>query len=171
MKLLNFDLDRRLGFNPDRDLTFSLNRNLIFDVDRELSFDLDRDLGFGKKGVIFRGYVCSSCGALVGPMATRCDECGVTFQAEPRKETAKKAQSKRRFCHYCGYPISGPDTYCSHCGLKLSSGSAEEDSTESGGKSEEFQYDLLKLQKREERRKTLTDWRETGKEFEDFLEK
>ncbi len=145
-----------------------------FNLDRELGFDLNRDLGFGKRGVIFRGYVCSSCGALVNPMATECDECDAVFETEPKKTATKKpkkrARLKRRFCHYCGYPITGSDTYCSHCGLRLHGGSGGMDSTEGEEASEEHEYETLKLPKKEARKKTLTDWKETRKRLEDFLE-
>ncbi|MCK4367445.1 MAG: hypothetical protein KAW84_05810, partial [Thermoplasmata archaeon] len=93
---------------------------------------------------------------------------------EPKKKATKKAKKrarlKRRFCHYCGYPITGSDTYCSHCGLRLHGGSGGMDSTEGEEASEEHEYETLKLPKKEARKKTLTDWKETGKRLEDFLE-
>jgi len=44
------------------------------------------------------------------------------------------------------------------------------DSTEGQEASEEHEYETLKLPKKEARKKTLTDWKETGKRLEDFLE-
>jgi hypothetical protein len=173
-KLLNFDLDRNLLFDYDRDLHFDHDRDLHFNLDRDLGFDLNRDLGFGKRGIIFRGYVCSSCGALVNPMATECDECDAVFETEPKKKATKKpkkrAKVRRRFCHYCGYPITGSDTYCSHCGLRLPDGSGGMDRTEGQGASEDYEYESLKLPKKEAQKKITTDWKETGKRLEDFLE-
>lgn len=78
--LLNFNSSRDLGFSHLRELQFDLNRTLDFDLNRELVFNPNRDLGFGKKGVLFRGYVCQKCGAIVSMDATSCDECGATFE-------------------------------------------------------------------------------------------
>ncbi|MFQ6106927.1 MAG: zinc-ribbon domain-containing protein [Thermoplasmata archaeon] len=171
-KLLNFNPERKLEFDLDRHLQFSPSRELGFNVDRELSFDLNRDLGFGKRGVVFRGYVCSSCGALVNPLATQCDECGAVFEVKKpkkRKKAKKKPRSRRKFCRYCGSPISSSDSYCSHCGLRLSGGSEMEFRITVEGAPEESHYDVLKLPKKSQE-KALTDWRDTGKKFEDFLE-
>ncbi|HLE46066.1 MAG TPA: hypothetical protein VI915_03625 [Thermoplasmata archaeon] len=83
--LLNFNSSRTLEFSTARPLTFDSNRDLIFNMDRELNFNPTRDLGFGKRGVLFRGYVCANCGAIVSVDATSCDECGAVFeQPEPR---------------------------------------------------------------------------------------
>jgi hypothetical protein len=172
-KLLNFNPDRNLHFNSDRNLYFDLNRELTFDLDRSLSFDPDRDLGIGKRGIVFRGYVCSSCGALVNPMATECDECDAVFEKAPKrkaKKPKKSARVKRRFCHYCGYPTTGSDAYCSHCGMRLPDSPGRVDRTEGEEASGEQPYDALKLPKKEARKKTLTDWKDTGKRLEDFLE-
>ena len=81
--LLNFNSSRDLGFDHVRDLQFDLNRKLDFDLNRVLIFDPNRDLGFGKRGVLFRGYVCENCGAIVSPDATSCGECGAEFR-EPK---------------------------------------------------------------------------------------
>ena len=79
--LLNFNSSRDLGFSHVRELQFDLNRALVFDANRELTFHPNRDLGFGKRGVLFRGYVCENCGAIVAVDATSCDECGAVFEA------------------------------------------------------------------------------------------
>ena len=92
-KLLNFNVDRELSFNPDRRVGINIQRNLSFDVDRGLSFNLDRDLGFGKRGVLFRGYVCPVCGASVGKDDPQCEECGVKFE---KRVKSKEAKTKER---------------------------------------------------------------------------
>ncbi len=87
--LLNFITNRDLGFSPTRELHFDPNRDLGFDSNRELDFQPNRDLGFGKRGVLFRGYACAGCGAIVSVDATSCDECGAVFE-EPRQKGMKK---------------------------------------------------------------------------------
>ena len=92
-KLLTFNVNRDLKFQVFRGVDFNIRRNLAFDLNRELVFDLNRDLGFGKRGVVFRGYVCPICGAPVAKDAANCDECGVKFeQTITRKE--KRSQKK-----------------------------------------------------------------------------
>jgi hypothetical protein len=88
--LLNFNATRDLGFSHMRELQVDLNRALNFDLNRELVFNPDRDLGFGKRGVLFRGYVCENCGAIVSVDATSCDECGAVFE-EPKVVGVMKA--------------------------------------------------------------------------------
>ncbi len=78
--LLNFNSNRDLGFYHIRELQFDLDRPLDFDMNRELVFNPDRDLGFGKKGVLFRGFVCEKCDAIVSVDATSCDACGAVFE-------------------------------------------------------------------------------------------
>ena len=92
-KLLNFNVGRKLGFDPYRRAGIDIDRNLSFDVDRGLSFNLDRDLGFGKRGVLFRGYVCPACGASVGKDDPQCGECGVKFE---QRAKSKEAKTKER---------------------------------------------------------------------------
>ena len=173
-KLLNFDSDRHLGFDADRDLGFSPDRDLIFNVDREFGFIPDRDLGFGKRGVIFRGYICSICKALVGPMAVECNECGAIFEpaaGEKPKKKAEIARPDRMFCVYCGYPASGPDVYCRNCGLRVSSPTAQGSSVPTEKAPRAYGYDTVKLSKDQEKgKKILSDWSETGKDFKEFLE-
>ncbi len=83
--LLNFNSSRTLEFSTSRPLLFDSNRDLLFNSDRELNFTPNRDLGFGKRGVLFRGYVCANCGAIVGVDATSCDECGAVFEQPASK--------------------------------------------------------------------------------------
>lgn len=173
-KLLNFNVDRKLEFDSGRYLQFNPNRKLHFNLNRDLSFDLNRDLGFGKRGVIFRGYVCSSCGGLVNPMARECDECGAIFSRKQLEKNAKKfegkTKSRQRFCQYCGNPISGPDTYCGNCGSRLRGNSRRRVHDRSRDVTKRARYETVKLP-RKGRKKTITDWKETGKEFEDFQDK
>ncbi|MCK5397276.1 MAG: zinc ribbon domain-containing protein [Thermoplasmata archaeon] len=92
-KLLNFNVNRDLKFKVFRGVDFNVRRNLAFNLNRDLFFDVNRDLGFGKRGVVFRGYVCPICGAPVAKDASDCDECGVQFeQTVTRKE--KRTQKK-----------------------------------------------------------------------------
>ena len=92
-KLLSFNINRDLKFKAFRGVGFDVRRNLAFDSNRDLLFDSSRDLGFGKRGVIFRGYVCPVCGAPVAKDASKCDECGVQFEKTiTRKE--KRSQKK-----------------------------------------------------------------------------
>jgi len=87
--LLNFNINRELGFSAERTLLFESSRPLTFDINRELNFDQNRDLPFGKRGVLFRGYVCEACGAIVTVDATSCDECGAVFEAPLEKGIMK----------------------------------------------------------------------------------
>ncbi len=61
--VLEFNPNRDLAFNPNRDRLFDPERNLLFDPQRSLDFDPGRDLPFGKRGVVFRGFICPICGA------------------------------------------------------------------------------------------------------------
>jgi predicted amidophosphoribosyltransferase len=106
-------------------------------------------------------------------MATECDECDAVFEAPKPKKSRKKRRKKkatktRKFCHYCGYPVTGSDSYCSHCGLRLSAGSGRRYRKLEA--SEEPGYDKLTLPEKKGQKRTVADWRATGKEFEDFLE-
>jgi len=92
-KLLNFNVNRNLKFKEFRGVSFNLNRERGFNPNRDMFFDSNRDLGFGKRGVVFRGYVCPVCGAPVAKDASECDECNVQFQkVTTRKE--KRSQKK-----------------------------------------------------------------------------
>ena len=94
-KLLNFNLDRELNFHAYRSIDIDTKRSLGFNMYRDLSFDLDRELGFGKRGIVFRGYMCPVCKASVAVDAPQCDECGVRFQAEPKKSTKRISREKK----------------------------------------------------------------------------
>ncbi len=169
-KLLNFNPYRALGFDVDRDLWFRSDRKLFFDSDRDLDFDVNRDLGFGERGIIFRGYVCSNCRALVNPMAVECNECGAVFEAREKKAPArpKEAEAERPFCVYCGYPSSGSDVYCRNCGLKITRAPPPMSQTLTE-RTPMSRYESVKLSK-EKGKKILTDWSETGKDFREFVE-
>lgn len=137
--LLNFDSNRRLDFNTGRPLDFDIRRPLEFDPGRDLEFNENRDLGFGRRGVVFRGYVCPICGSLATETATRCTECGAVFEGPPRasepagpgpaaasrpapgkaKPTAPSGKSVRAdqvFCAHCGTALKRNDAFCSNCG-------------------------------------------------------
>jgi len=98
--VLDFDPNRHLGFDLDRDLSFDSGRALTFDSSRDLGFHVNRDLGFGKKGVVFRGFVCPVCGASVTETDPSCTNCGATFEKPktpriqpPRAAAAPNARS------------------------------------------------------------------------------
>src|SRR6266571_2592647 len=100
--LLNFNSDRELEFTPGRPLEFDARRPLEFDSRRALEFNANRDLGFGRRGVVFRGFVCPICGALVTEDAKRCNECGTVFDdgsraaAPPRRRSPARRLLRRR---------------------------------------------------------------------------
>ena len=87
--VLDFNPNRDLGFDSDRERGFDSARSRQFDPDRDLKFDPDRDLGFGKRGVVFRGYVCPVCGAAVGETDPSCAECHAVF--EPKEVPRARA--------------------------------------------------------------------------------
>jgi len=60
--LLNFNVNREIGFDPSRGLGFNPERNLGFNYNRRIGFNPERNLPFGKRGVMFRGYLCQDCG-------------------------------------------------------------------------------------------------------------
>ncbi|HEY4705803.1 MAG TPA: hypothetical protein VII27_08745 [Thermoplasmata archaeon] len=93
--LLNFNSSRTLEFSASHPLLFDPNRDLIFNSDRELNFNPNRDIGFGKRGVLFRGYVCANCGAIVSVDATSCDECGAVFEQPESKGPSVGSLSSR----------------------------------------------------------------------------
>lgn len=97
-KLLNFNSDRKLKFTVFRDVAIRPNRNLFFNIDRKMLFNPNRQLNFGKKGVVFRTFVCSSCGHEVSPTDTRCVGCGVRFevQSSNQKRIARNTASEGR---------------------------------------------------------------------------
>lgn len=87
--VLDFNPNRDLGFDPNRELQFNANRELGFDPARDLGFDTGRDLGFGKRGPVFRGYVCPICGAQVTADQSKCTECGAIFDESGRPPPEK----------------------------------------------------------------------------------
>lgn len=137
--LLNFNPDRKLEFEPGRPLQFDIRRPLEFDPGRDLVFNENRDLGFGRRGVVFRGYVCPICGSLVTETATKCTECGAVFEGPPRASrppsltgpevrapesgkakpaapSGKAGKTDRVFCAHCGTALKRVDAFCSNCG-------------------------------------------------------
>ena len=89
--LLDFNPNRGLQFDPSRGLWFDPNRKLWFDPNDGLWFDPDRDLGFGKRGPVFRGYVCPVCGASVTADQPSCTECGAVFEAKPEPRIKERS--------------------------------------------------------------------------------
>ena len=133
-----------LNFDPNRKLEFEPGRPLEFQPSRELDFQPNRDLGFGHRGVVFRGYICPICGALVAADATQCNECGTVFEGPPtppppkppagppRKPGTRTAPPPRAaapeppkvaFCAYCGVRLHGGDAFCWNCGTVTKKGS------------------------------------------------
>jgi ribosomal protein L40E len=92
-KLLNFNVNRELKFTVFRPVDFDTRRELSFNLNRDLNFSTNRDLGFGKRGVVFRGYVCPVCRSPVAKNAPKCDECGVKFE-QPAKQQVQKPKAR-----------------------------------------------------------------------------
>lgn len=150
-KLLTFSAGRKVKFNMDRNLDFSSDRDLSFITGRNLSFNLNRNLEIRKRGVVFRGYVCPKCEALVAVDSSKCDECGVKFDTgnsgkKPPKRQKALDKVKNRITDRSKKPPtsksvkkSAPakkhkkprtethDTpnYCSLCGNALKSGATK----------------------------------------------
>jgi len=143
--LLNFNPYRNLEFDSRRPLEFDSRRSLEFNPSRGLEFQPNRDLGFGRRGVVFRGYVCPICGSLVTEDAKRCSECGAVFDSTPRAAgpptgvPAKEIKSAKPttspalaggsagstvYCSFCGVKLKRADAFCWNCGAK-SIGSSE----------------------------------------------
>lgn len=142
---LNFDPNRKLGFEPGRPLDFETGRPLDFQPARDLDFQPNRDLGFGHRGVVFRGYVCPICGALVASDATGCNECGAVFEGPPSppptpppppnrapasraptpspKKPASADAPPVAYCAYCGVRLHKGDAFCWNCGAVTKRGS------------------------------------------------
>jgi len=138
--LLNFNPHRELEFTPGRPLEFDARRPLEFDSRRALEFNANRDLGFGRRGVVFRGFVCPICGALVTEDAKRCNECGTVFDGGSRAggppaptvpgktapaapkppATPARPPATMTYCAYCGAKVKRTDTFCWNCGARAS---------------------------------------------------
>src|SRR3989304_6226936 len=88
--VLEFNPNRDLEFDPKRDLGFDPGRKLGFDPKRARGFEPGRDLGFGKRGPVFRGYVCPICGAQ--GTADQPSSTGASAPAHPRLSDAAKAR-------------------------------------------------------------------------------
>src|SRR5207247_10944679 len=95
--LLNFNPNRKLEFDSGRPLEFDARRPLEFDAGRDLEFQPNRDLGFGRRGVVFRGYVCAICGSLVTEDAMRCTGCGAVFEPAPGSPPRASAAAVRSY--------------------------------------------------------------------------
>ncbi|HKZ89413.1 MAG TPA: hypothetical protein VJ300_04050 [Thermoplasmata archaeon] len=144
--LLNFNPDRALNFDLDRPLAFEPGRSLGFNPGRDLKFETNRDLGFGRRGVVFRGFVCPICGAVTTEDAPSCTECGAAFDVGARAATptspatskpedwaptptpastgpravsaASPTGVRSNFCAFCGVKLKTADTFCWNCGAR-----------------------------------------------------
>src|SRR5213592_5060200 len=110
-------------------LNFNPNRKLEFDAGRDLEFQPNRDLGFGRRGVVFRGYVCPICGSLVTEDAKRCTECGAVFDPAPRsapppaaapaKSPSPPTKSLKPTAPTAKGATPASTVYCPFCGVRL----------------------------------------------------
>src|SRR5947207_10164346 len=127
--LLNFNPSRKLEFDVGRPLEFDARRPLEFDAGRDLEFQPNRDLGFGRRGVVFRGYVCPICGSLVTEDAKRCTECGAVFDPAPRstpppsaapaKSPSPPAKSSKPTAPTAKGATPASTVYCPYCADRL----------------------------------------------------
>ena len=124
-----------LNFNPNRNLEFDPGRTPEFDPGRGLEFNPNRDLGFGRRGVVFRGFICPICGALVTEDSPSCPECGTVFEGPPRATppASPPAEGKAKggvarmpsgrapanFCAFCGAKLRAGDRVCWKCGSQV----------------------------------------------------
>jgi len=106
--LLNFNSNREIEFSSQRELLFDLYRKLAFDANRDLIFNPSRDLGFGKRGVLFRGYACANCGAIVSADSKSCDECGAVFDEPEVKGVPMRATVKTSGFDRSAPPVPSP---------------------------------------------------------------
>ncbi|MBI4416765.1 MAG: zinc ribbon domain-containing protein [Euryarchaeota archaeon] len=145
--LLGFNSNRELGFDPNRSLGFDPNRKLTFDPRRSLTFLPNRDLGFGKRGPVFRGFVCPVCAVSVTETQPTCTECGAVFEpkakiaappaspvlpappvAPPRPPPSIRAfppppkRAEVQHCAYCGARVASTDAFCWNCGSSARGG-------------------------------------------------
>src|SRR6266571_733032 len=85
--VLEFDSNRDLVFKPNRERGFDPGRPLLFDAGRDRDFLPNRDLPFGKRGVVFRGFICPICGVSVTADQPACTDCGAVFDRTPTTRT------------------------------------------------------------------------------------
>ena len=85
--VLEFNPNRDLSFNSNRERGFDPGRPLLFDAGRDRDFHPDRDLPFGKRGVVFRGFICPICGVSVTADQPACTDCGAVFDRTPAART------------------------------------------------------------------------------------
>ena len=143
-----------------------------------MSFFSNRDLGFGKRGKIFRGYVCSACEAPVTLLDKQCTQCGAVFETNVQTTAKKQPKPKPRvpgksFCTYCGSQVDTAHAYCGKCGMRIRTFTKKDEKAEAGGRGgtdETKGYATMKLPERKVK-KTVMDWSETGKEFKDLIGK
>jgi len=94
-EVLEFNPNRDLGFDANRGLGFDPRRKLGFDTGRDRGFEPSRDLGFGKRGPVFRGFVCPICGAQVTQDQPSCTECGAVFETKgPANEAPARSRAR-----------------------------------------------------------------------------
>ncbi|TLZ51677.1 MAG: hypothetical protein E6K18_04330 [Methanobacteriota archaeon] len=119
--LLEFDPNRDLTFHSDRDRAFDPGRKLLFDQQRDLGFNSDRGLPFGRRGVVFRGFICPICGAGVTEDQPTCTDCGAVFDpgaaGRPPSRPSAPAPPKPApppVAHRAPRPTSSPPTPPAH---------------------------------------------------------
>jgi len=145
--LLGFNPKRELDFDPKRGVGFRPGRPPDFDPHRPLDFEPSRNLGFGRRGVVFRGFVCPICGTLTTETAKECAECGTVFDrgvspapgsptptpkppagpSKGRPGGPKSAPARRNApASPTPAPAAPPtkSTFCTHCGARLWEGDA-----------------------------------------------
>ena len=145
--VLEFDPNRELAFNPNRGPDFDPGRPLQFDPQRDLSFKPDHDLGFGKRGVVFRGFVCPICGLSVTEDQPSCTECGAVFDPKPaapkvappppgppapahmppplpptRAYPPPPKRVEGQHCVFCGARLAAGEAFCWNCGNRVYAG-------------------------------------------------
>src|SRR3989442_10265624 len=85
--VMEFNPTRDLSFNSNRERGFDPGRPLLFDAARDRDFHPDRDLPFGKRGVVFRGFICPICGVSVTPDQPALTDFDAMFDRPPAART------------------------------------------------------------------------------------
>jgi len=139
--ILNFNPDRPRSFDPNHERSFDSGRTLTFAPNRSLDFDPGRDLAFGHRGVVFRGFICPICGSQTTEDATKCTECGASFEHDlraagptvpiqakgiahrqefrpPEPEATPGPKPPSKFCVFCGATLKAGDGFCWNCGSR-----------------------------------------------------